>query len=118
MMTSSSYMDALTELFVFHVQGIFSIKVRSFRETLSFSSMSYFYFLSYTRLMRVNPEHKSCFKRVFCFNLRSFRVGFSVDESVMCPLTRIIKNFFNRFFEHFLTSNVHSDVKRHNTESG
>ena len=47
---------------------------------------------------RLNPEHKSCFKCVFCFDLRSFRVDLSVDESVMCPLTRIIKNFFNRIF--------------------
>ena len=32
---------------------------------------------------RVNPEHKSCFKRVFCFKLHSFSVAFSVDENVI-----------------------------------
>ena len=33
--------------------------------------------------IRLNPEHKSCFKRVFCFDLRSFNVFFILDESVM-----------------------------------
>ena len=67
---------------------------------------------------RVNPEHKSCFKWVFGFNLRSFSVNLSVDESVVFPLTRIIKNFFYRFFQHFLMSPVHSDVESQNTEFG
>ena len=68
--------------------------------------------------IRVNPEHKSCFKCVFCFNLRSFRLQFCLDESVMCPLTRIIKNFFNRFFNHFLMSTVQTDVKSPNADFG
>ena len=68
--------------------------------------------------LRLNPEHKSCFKCVFCFNLRSFRVDFNLDESVMCPLTRFIKNFFHRFFKCFLMSTVHSNVKSQNTEFG
>ena len=53
------------------------------------------------KLFRVNPEHKSCFKCVFCFTLRSFSVNLSVGESVVFPLTPIIKNFFHRFFSTF-----------------
>ena len=36
----------------------------------------------------------------------------------MCPLTHIIKNIFNQFFEHFLASLVRSDVESQDTEFG
>ena len=68
--------------------------------------------------MRLNPEHKSCFKRVFCFNLRSFNDCSRVHESVMCPLTLIIKYIFNWFFVHFLTSPNYCDVNSRNTKLG
>ena len=51
----------------------------------------------YVKNIRLNPEQKSCFKRVFCFNLRSFSEYLAVHESVMCPLTSIIKYIFERF---------------------
>ena len=62
------------------------------------------------KLNRLNAEHKSCFERVFCFNLRSFSEYFPVHESVMCPLTMIIRYIYDRFCEHFLKSPVHCDV--------
>ena len=68
--------------------------------------------------MRVNPEHKSCFKRVFCFNLRSFSENFRVHGSVMRPLTLIIKYIFDQFCVHFLTSPIHRDVNGQDTKFG
>ena len=62
------------------------------------------------RQNRVNPEHKSCFKSVFCFNLRLFRVDFTLIESVMYPITRIIKNFFHRVFKYFLNKTDVQDL--------
>ena len=68
--------------------------------------------------IRLNPEHKSCFKWVFCFTLRSFSEYFPVYESVMCPLTLIIKNIFNQFWVHFFTSLIHCDVNSQDTKFG
>ena len=68
--------------------------------------------------IRLNPEHKYCFKRMCCFNLHSFSEHFRVHESVMYPLTLIIKYIFSWFCVHFLTCHVHYDVNSQDTKFG
>ena len=74
--------------------------------------------VSISEQFRLNPEHKSCFKWVFCFNLRSFSEHFTVHESVMCPLTLIMKLTFDGFCKHFLMSPIHSSVNNRDTKFG
>ena len=68
------------------------------------------YYFFRVKHLRLNPEHKSCFKCVFCFNLRSFSEYFRVHESVMCPLTLIMKLTFDGFCKHSLMIPIHCDV--------
>ena len=69
-------------------------------------------------LFRLNPEHKSCFKWVLCFNLRSFSEYFHVHESVVCPITLINKDNFNQFWVHFFMSPIPCDVNSQDTKFG
>ena len=55
---------------------------------------------------------------MFCFNLRSFSEHFRVHESVMCPLTLIMKLTFDGFCKHSLMIPIHCDVNSQDTKFG